>query len=890
VDRQNTGVTIGSPLLLAAIIATLSCLPGAWRLYSTLSTDFELLLPRTAPSVLDLKKVSQRIESTDNLAILIDAEPGVSRAFSQALDKTLAPGRRPPPDIQGFLNRYGALYLTNQDLIRVENSIRSRLSYERELYNPLHIFSGIELVEPEIYDPRTALAKKLSEKGLDTSSSTAAALASKDGRTHAILMELPGSISDINAIARLKVRVDESIRNLRARTEFRDEKIDIHFTGGVQNTWEEHEGILEDLGTTTLGVVILVIAALGVFLGSARMILAILLGLGAAVIWTFGLANLWTDQLNANSAFLGSIIVGNGINPGIILAARFLELRSGSSHPTFELVRTAVRATWRPTLIASLCAGAAYGALLNTDFRGFKQFGSIGLTGMLLSWIAAMTVQPVLMTLLFAQRASAKISASHSRKFRPSGNPKLPLSFIPILSIGMAIGSLLYTLDASLESRLETDLTHLRSSRSFESGSGYWSKKLDEISGRYLSPMAVLAPNRSMAEEVALRLRASGLKSGTQDPFFRNVHSLGKLLPGTAAQIRKKQEILGRIRKLLPPWKVARLGKSDRRRLEPLLSPNLARPWNMEHFTESLPEAILKFFREKDGALGRIVWVEPPLTSVNFSPSELNNWVTGLRAIAKSVSQEALIAGPFILTRDLLEGVKVDGPRSSVTATFLVLGIIALLTFRHPSRGLFMAVTLALGLFWLGGWVSAAGIKLHFLNFIAIPITLGIGADYGINIIDRLPPVDGSNSIASGLANTRRAVILCSLTTLIGYGSLLFADNRALRSFGLICVLGELTCLTAATVSLPSIHRWISELRIGFSARKVMKDQAHAKRVDHTPKLIEHVMMIEVDGRKHHAPEVNGADQTKASQAQRIQQRKRRIRHMQRRHRTKNIS
>ena len=61
------------------------------------------------------------------------------------------------------------------------------------------------------------------------------------------------------------------------------------------------------------------------------------------------------------------------------------------------------------------------------------------------------------------------------------------------------------------------------------------------------------------------------------------------------------------------------------------------------------------------------------------------------------------------------------------------------------------------------------------------------------------------SSIAEALRTTGGAVGLCSLTTIIGYGSLLFAQNRALFSFGVVAVLGEIACLTTAIVVLPAV-------------------------------------------------------------------------------------
>jgi hypothetical protein len=48
------------------------------------------------------------------------------------------------------------------------------------------------------------------------------------------------------------------------------------------------------------------------------------------------------------------------------------------------------------------------------------------------------------------------------------------------------------------------------------------------------------------------------------------------------------------------------------------------------------------------------------------------------------------------------------------------------------------------------------------------------------------------------------ALVLCSTTTIIGYGALLAADNQALRSFGAMAILGEVATLFAAVTMLPA--------------------------------------------------------------------------------------
>ena len=54
------------------------------------------------------------------------------------------------------------------------------------------------------------------------------------------------------------------------------------------------------------------------------------------------------------------------------------------------------------------------------------------------------------------------------------------------------------------------------------------------------------------------------------------------------------------------------------------------------------------------------------------------------------------------------------------------------------------------------------------------------------------------------LRSTGGAVGLCSMTTIIGYSSLLLAQNRGLYLFGVVAVLGEVTCLVTALTLLPA--------------------------------------------------------------------------------------
>ena len=108
-----------------------------------------------------------------------------------------------------------------------------------------------------------------------------------------------------------------------------------------------------------------------------------------------------------------------------------------------------------------------------------------------------------------------------------------------------------------------------------------------------------------------------------------------------------------------------------------------------------------------------------------------------------------------------------------------------------------------MGVTALVGLAAYTDTKLNFFNFIALPISFGIGCEYPFNVFDRVRLLGGD--VTSAVARTGGAVALCSYTTTIGYGSMLFSDNQALQSFGKLAMWGEIACTITALFFLPSL-------------------------------------------------------------------------------------
>ena len=120
--------------------------------------------------------------------------------------------------------------------------------------------------------------------------------------------------------------------------------------------------------------------------------------------------------------------------------------------------------------------------------------------------------------------------------------------------------------------------------------------------------------------------------------------------------------------------------------------------------------------------------------------------------------------------------------------------------------GIAIILFCGVGIAAIGG-AAVLDVKLNFFNFIALPITFGIGCEYPFNIFDRSRLLD--NDVSSAVRLSGGAVALCSYTTTVGYGSMLFSDQQALQSFGQLAMSGEIACLAAALVFLPAVlHVW----------------------------------------------------------------------------------
>ena len=789
-------VGLGSLLSLGSFVFTA-------LLYLNLRTDIIELLPTTARSVIDLDTIQKRLLSTDNLTILVFApnrQTGrqfVDRLVTElrpAVPKTIAALEYQIQDELDFFLSRQALFIDVADLERIRAMIEKRIKFETELRNPLNIFRSTEIQEPQ--DEFSTIRDHYSSKINSFTQFEDGYYASQDGKRFAVIAHLPGNAVGIGSALKMQKVIDQAVQKLDPSSIHPE--LSVRYTGSVRNMIEEHEALLEDLEVSTLIVLALTLFAMLAFFRSFRGTFALLTALMMGTGWCFGIAYFALGFLNANSAFLAAIVIGNGINFGIILLARYLEERRRKKSHFYALHR-ALTQTSRATLTAALAAGLSYGSLMLTSFRGFSQFGLIGLVGMVTCWLSAYLMLPALLTLVYQSKPRnffVKTTDQGPSFFSRFIRALISRFAWPILLFSIVFsGVSIFAIQHHKGSILQSDLTKLRSKKSMESGSGALQKYVDDIFKRDLTPLVVLAPNRKVARKMATALKQVAQKKPGIDAIGEVISVDDFIPPDQEARIKK----IAAIRALLSPSILKRLDPETQAEAHEYLTDESLKPIQ----PGDLPPLVRRNFTEKEGAFGNLVLVGLRETAGKWGGDELAFFIGLIRDTVDNIQAGTPVAGMMTITSDMYRAVRQDGPRATLFAFLAVLALVTLL-FRSLRLISIAMLALLLGVLWLFGLIFGFDLQINFLNFIALPITFGIGVDYGVNIFERYRH-EGRGGILRTLDHTAAAVSLASFTTIVGYGSLLLASNQAFNSFGLLAILGEITCLFAALLTVPSV-------------------------------------------------------------------------------------
>ena len=593
----------------------------------------------------------------------------------------------------------------------------------------------------------------------------------------------------------------------------------ITFAGGYAIAQEDEALTRKDLQSSLLISFLGVNILFFLVFRKLRFLFLMLLPLAMALIWTFGLLQLIYGHVNILTGAFAAVLLGLGIDFAIHLLNLYVGASQGQDRA--KALHLALTQSGRAILMGGLTTAAAFFALAISSFRGFQELGIITGIGIL----ACLTAMLVVLPALLAWQQGSAVSPASARPIPNFGlnyliapvvkHPRRVVFFSLFLLTALAI--------SALNISFEDDLSTLRPKKA---GRMAVEKEVEAIlggaSGYVLLVMegkddATLL-NRAWQLDTALaRLQDAGRLS--------HYRSILAYWPAPENQ-RLALDFYQRYANQLNP---ARIETTFKKALEengfqflPEYTSylnwlgTLVRPKgrvDRESFKEANLEQLLDTFLVDRGPSRKLFTFVFPREGL-WDKDDLDSLDKDLRMTARKSGlngSEWRLAGWPILT-DHLKGLVWHDLGESLIFAAVAIALALLLALRHPFSAALAATPLVVGIVAMLGLMALLSIEFNYANFIVLPLIVGIGIDDGIHIVHRWR-LNSKENLTMGFNRIGRAIVLTSLTTTIGFGSLVSSHYPGLRSIGWVTALGILTCLLAALFLLPALLSWIEAKR-----------------------------------------------------------------------------
>ena len=164
-----------------------------------------------------------------------------------------------------------------------------------------------------------------------------------------------------------------------------------------------------------------------------------------------------------------------------------------------------------------------------------------------------------------------------------------------------------------------------------------------------------------------------------------------------------------------------------------------------------------------------------------------------------------------------------------MTLAIAFIALVLWLTYRNPWGVLIPMAAVVIGLIWILGFMGLTGQSVNLINNLLIPLIFVVGTSDVIHLTTKyLHETREGRARSAAMRRTLReiglAIFLTSLTTAVGFGSLLVSRIPPIREFGLYAALGVLLTYLITVILLPNALLRLPPERFG-----------HRQAVDNLP-------------------------------------------------------
>lgn len=609
-----------------------------------------------------------------------------------------------------------------------------------------------------------------------------------------------------------------------------------------------------------VALIAVTLAFIFAFRGIVRPLLA-MIALVSSLCWTLGWTTFFIGHLNVISVVFVTILIGLGIDFGIHLIMRYEEERKRNGSSVEEAMDKAIRGTGKGILVGALTTALAFFTMAFADFLGIVELGIIAGSGVLLSLASMLVFLPAMLFVLERTDFEEKYLkvwrrpdvVLHFDLLEQLLNfPKVvlfvgglaALSSIYWISVqdfdynllklqNESTESVQYEMDIiknaersawygaivadSLEEarRLKKELKKLPTVGDVNSILSVYpenqEKKITLVREEKKKMPELYIPEEAIEKGVNLKRLVKALKKIN----FKLREDKDTWAPGEKpdeTSLKKTKELIGAV--------LDKLGESGEKSERPLsLYQNRLFTDYTDKFSrlmESMdpspiqPDALPKPLRDRFvGKTGKYLLQVYPKENI-WDREPMDRFLSDLRSLDPAATGLAVQASES--SRLMKEGYFQGGLYALITIVFITL--LSLKSIRNA----FLAMSpLFVGFLWLGGLMTFFELQFNLANLVILPLIIGIGVDSGVHIVARYQEGDIDDPVSIIFQSTGKAIFLSSVTTMIGFGSLMVANHYGIFSIGLLLTLGVGSCLVASTTVFPLLLRLSEKKRISLA-------------------------------------------------------------------------
>ena len=186
---------------------------------------------------------------------------------------------------------------------------------------------------------------------------------------------------------------------------------------------------------------------------------------------------------------------------------------------------------------------------------------------------------------------------------------------------------------------------------------------------------------------------------------------------------------------------------------------------------------------------------------------KIRDYLKGLEAKYPGATIE--LTGEPALDTDEAEESNLDAAKAGAITVALIIGLF-FFSYRAVFRPAVTILVLIMAVLWSLGFALITVGHFNILSIAVIPMVLGIGIDFGIQILGRYEEELGNgksvtDAVTIALEHTGIAIITGGSTTAAAFFTLCFNDFVGLAELGLIAGFSMIFCITANLVVLPAV-------------------------------------------------------------------------------------